>query len=111
MDPRYRQVQLLSEIGGKAINREADAVLREIPERGKFVGVYLRVSGLAYEGNYYRAFTAIPSSLTESQDLQCRTQILMEACRTKERASGNTQWNLMDYYLNWQFIHTDYLPG
>ena len=110
VDPRYRQIQLLSEIGGKAINREADAVLREIPEGGKFVGVYLRVSGLAYEGNYYRALTAIPSSLTESQDLQCRTQILMEACRTKERASGNTQWNLMDYYLNWQFIHTDYLP-
>jgi hypothetical protein len=111
VDPRYKQVKLLSEIGGQSINKEADVVLREIPEIGKYTGVFLRVAGLAYEGNYYRALTAIPRSLTESQDLRCRSLILMDACRTKEKLASNTSWNLMDDYLNWQFTFTDYLPN
>ncbi len=84
IDPRYLQIQLLSEIGSRDINNQAAAILRDLPEQGKFWGVFLRSTGLAYEGNYYMALTAIPNTLTESQDLQCRTAILVEACKAKE---------------------------
>ncbi len=88
VDARYYQIQVLSEIGSKAINEKAAEILRDLPENGKYGGVFLRVAGIAYEGNYYRALTAIPSTLTEAQDLQCRTIILIEACKAREKSSG-----------------------
>ena len=111
VDARYFQIQLLSEIGSKAINNHASELLRELPENGKYGGVISRVLGLAYEGNYYRALTAIPTTLTESQDLQCRTVILMEACKAREKISGNTQWKPLDDNFDWFLYYTDYLPN
>ncbi len=111
VDPRYYQVQLLSEIGSKAINNHADEILKEIPENGKYDGVLLRVAGLAYEGNFYRAKIAIPNTLTETQDLQCRTVILIEACKAREKLAGKSDWKRMDNYLEWFLIFTDYLPN
>ena len=112
VDPRYMQIQLLSEIGGKAINKEADLILKDLPENGKYDGVSLRVAGLAFEGNYYRARTAIPNTLTESQDLQCRAVILIEACKAKEKIEGNFQWEKMDNYLEWEGLRfQNYIPN
>jgi hypothetical protein len=111
VDGRYFQIQLLSEIGSKAINNQAGEILRELPENGKYGGIFLRVLGLAYEGNYYRALMAIPNTLTESQDLQCRTIILLEACKVKEKISGNTQWKPFDDSIDWFLHYTNYLPN
>jgi hypothetical protein len=111
VDPRYFQIQLLSEIGSRSINREAADILRDLPEGGKYGGVFLRVAGLAYEGNYYQALTAIPGTLTESQDLQCRTFILIEACRARERKANDKSWQSMDQYLDWGLHYNDYYPN
>ncbi len=111
LDPRYGQIMTLSEIGSKMLNNNADEILRDIPETGKFNGVLARVGGIAGEGNYYRALTGIPGTLTESQDLECRTKILLEDCRAAERLRGNTQWKAFDDYLNWTKIFVDFIPN
>ena len=111
IDPRYLQIQLLSEIGSRDINNQAGAILRDLPEQGKFWGVFLRTTGLAYEGNYYMALTAIPNTLTESQDLQCRTAILVEACKAREKQAGKAEWKKMDTYRDWFIIYNDYYPN
>lgn len=110
-DPAYNQVMVLSEIGSKAINKKAIDVLRDIPEARKFFGILSRVTGVAFEGNYYRAYTSIPNSLTESEDLQCRTMLLLEAAKEKEKAGKETQWKAMDDFINWYWNYTDYLPN
>jgi hypothetical protein len=111
IDPRYFQIQLLSEIGSNPINREAESLLRDLPEQGKYFGVLLRVFGQAYEGNYHRAWSMIPSTLTESQDLQCRSLIMLEASRARERAAGIRDWRKMDEYIDWTLNYNDYFPG
>jgi hypothetical protein len=110
-DPRFKQIMVLSEIGSKRVNQNADNILREIPEFSKFNGILARVKGVAHEGNYYRAWKAIPGTLTESQDLQCRSMILLEACREKEKSNSDTQWKNMDEYLDWFWDYVNYLPN
>src|SRR5579871_58388 len=110
-DSRYNLIMLLSEIGSNALNKRANDALLDISEETKFPGILARVSGVAYEGNYYLAYTSIPNSLTETEDLQCRSMILIEACKAKERQSGkNNQWKSMDDYIDWEWNYTDYLP-
>jgi hypothetical protein len=111
LDSRYGQIKILSQIGSRAINNNADEILRDIPEAGKFDGVVARVTGIAGEGNYYRALTSIPKTLTESQDLECRTMILLQDCRAKESLDGNTKWKAFDNYLDWTKIFVDYIPN
>jgi hypothetical protein len=53
----------------------------------------------------------IPSTLTESQDLQCRSLILLEASRARERAAGITTWQKMDEYIDWTLNYNDYFPN
>jgi hypothetical protein len=57
------------------------------------------------------ALTAIPNTLTESQDLQCRTAILVEACKAKERLTGKTEWKQMDIYRDWFINYNEYYPN
>ena len=102
---------VLSEIGSKAINDNADEILTDIPEIGKYYGILFRVTGIAGEGNFYRALTSIPNTLTESQDLECHSMILMKACRAKERLHGDTQWKALDDYVDWTWEYVDFLPN
>jgi hypothetical protein len=111
VEPRTLQIQVLSEIGSNAIDNEAVEVLRDLPENVKYDGIYSRVSGLAFEGNYYRALTAIPATLTEAQDLECRASILLEAARAKEKKAGNANWKNMDTYLDWYLIFHNFIPN
>ncbi len=111
LEPRTLQVQVLSEIGSSAIDKEAVEVLRDLPQNVKYDGVFARVSGLAYEGNYYRALKAIPATLTEAQDLECRAAILLEAARAKEKKAGNTSWKNMDRYIDWYLIFQNFIPN
>ncbi|MBZ5858416.1 ATP-binding protein [Flavihumibacter profundi] len=111
LDPRVDQILVLSEIGSKSVNTHASEILRDIPEGGKFFGIYYQVLGVSYEGNYYRALTSLPSTLTESQDLVCRTLILLEACRVRERQTGDQKWTSFDKNLLWDINYLNYLPN
>jgi hypothetical protein len=110
VEPRFLPIRLLSEIGGREINAAAAERLRELPEPTKFLGVLNRVAGIAFEGNYHLARTAIPSSLTESQDLVCHILILLEASKAREKAKGDKSWAPMDHALYWWFTYNNYYP-
>ncbi|MBX2954616.1 MAG: ATP-binding protein [Cyclobacteriaceae bacterium] len=109
MDSRYNLILLLSRIGSSAIDNKAIEILREIPENRKFDAIFTRVIGVAYEGNFYRARMSIPNTLTENQDLECRTQILFEACKKQDALSNNQQWAAMDRFLDWGWYYIDFL--
>ncbi len=110
-DPSFGEIMLLSEIGSNSLNKMANDLLRNVPEEVKFIGVLYRVTGVAYEGNYYRAYTAIPSTLTESEDLQCRSMILVQAAREREAAAGDTRWSPMDDLIDYTLSYTNYVPN
>ncbi len=107
---RLSMIRVLSEIGSKRINQNADELLREIPEYFKFQGIYSRVRGVSGEGNYYRALTAIPNTLTEGQDLICRAVILWESCKARERETKDSSWKAMDYFLDWNQNYIQFIP-
>jgi energy-coupling factor transporter ATP-binding protein EcfA2 len=109
LDSRPYFINVLSTIGSQRINSLAREILRDIPEQRKFDAVYELVSGLAREGNYYRALMAIPNNLTESQDLQCRGLILLEASKRKELESGDTRWKELDNFLEWTETYFNFL--
>ena len=111
IDFRFNLILLLSRIGGKDLNTFSSNFLAEIIEGNKFDGVTSRVYGIAEEGNFYRALTAIPSTLTESQDLIARAFIIWQACRKNEMESGNQQWSAMDYFFTHDFNYIFYLPN
>lgn len=111
IDFRFNLILLMSRIGGKQLNSLSNKSLAEIIEQNKFNGVLSRVYGIAEEGNFYRAKTAIPSTLTESEDLTARTFILWQACRKRELAAGEQRWTIMDDFLLHDFNYIFYLPN
>ncbi|RPA66748.1 ATP-binding protein [Cyclobacteriaceae bacterium YHN15] len=111
LDSRQFFINALSTVGSQRINSLAFQILKDIPEQRKFDGVYQLVSGMAREGNYYRALMAIPSNLTESQDLQARGLILLEASKRRELESGDRRWKELDNFLEWTESYFDFLPN
>ncbi|HTQ64370.1 MAG TPA: ATP-binding protein [Puia sp.] len=111
-DARFNFINLLSEIGSTTLNNMAQLQLLDLSEDAKFTGILARVGGVASEGNYYLAYTSIPRSLTETEDLQCRTTILMEACKAKEKKTGgDMQWKTMDDFADWDWNYINYQPN
>jgi len=111
LNSTFEQIMVLSEIGSSRLNAKADELLRDIPEGPKIQGIKARVNGIASEGNYFRARMAIPNTLTETQDLICRTMILLEAAREKEAKTGNTSWKPMDEFINRPYTYVYYFPN
>lgn len=111
LDSRYNLILLLSRIGSDPINTKAVQMLREIPEGNKFDAIFARVVGVADEGNFYRARMSIPNTLTENQDLDCRTQILLEACKKKEALTNNQQWAAFDRLITWDWNYIFFIPN
>ena len=66
--------------------------------------------GIAEEGNFYRAQTAIPSTLTETEELIARAFIIWQAGRKKESEEGKHKWTAMDEFLMHDFNYIFYLP-
>jgi len=111
-DSRENLIMLLSEIGSSPLNKKANEALQGISEEFKFPGILARVAGVAFEGNYYLAYTSIPNSLTETEDLDCRMMILVEACKAKEKHSGKEmQWKAMDDFIDWDRNYINYVPN
>ena len=111
IDFRFNLILLLSRIGGKELNSLSADFLAEIIEGNKFGGVISRVYGIAEEGNFYRALTAIPATLTESQDLIARAFIIWQACRKKEAAEGVQKWKAMDKFLTHDLNYKYFVPN
>jgi len=111
IDTRFNLILLLSRIGGKKLNARSSGLLAEVIESNKFTGVLARVYGVAEEGNFYRARMAIPSTLTETEDLIARSFIVWQACRKKESAAATGQWAAMDAYITHDFNYIFYLPN
>jgi energy-coupling factor transporter ATP-binding protein EcfA2 len=108
LDSRLNLVLLLSRIGSSALDNKAVEMVREIPEGVKYFAVLSRVAGVAYEGNFYRARMAIPNTLTENQDLDCRLQIVYEACKKKDLLAGDARWAAMDRFIDWEWYYINY---
>jgi hypothetical protein len=100
-------IRLLSRIGGRQLDGFSAGLLSEMIENNKLWGIINRVNGVAREGNYYRATTAIPSTLTETEDLVARVFILFNAIIKKESAKEGEKWAGLDRifyddYINYQ---------
>ncbi len=111
IDFRFNLILLLSRIGGIQMNQLSDNFLKEIIEDNKFDGAFCKVYGVAEEGNFYRAFSSIPSTLTESQDLIACDVIIWQASRKKEGEEGRKKWASMDQYLTHDLNYIFYLPN
>jgi hypothetical protein len=110
-DPRNNGVRLLSRIGSERINKLAVEMLRNVDEYLMFNIILSQVIGVTGEGNFYRARASIPNTLTESQDLECRTMILLEACKKKEQGQTSSGWQAVDRFFDWQWNYIFYLPA
>ncbi len=110
VDPRFNLILMMSRIGGKQLNNLSDEVLSGIIQDNKFKGVIAQVNGIAEEGNFYRAFRSIPSTLTESEDLLTRSYILWQACKKKETEEESLKWSAMDRFITYDLNYIWYLP-
>jgi len=109
IDIRFNLILLLSRIGGRELNTLSNNFLAEIIEGNKFTGVINKAYGVAEEGNFYRAKTSLPSTLTETQDLIARGFILWQACRKKETAEESKNWAAMDEFITHDINYIYYL--
>jgi energy-coupling factor transporter ATP-binding protein EcfA2 len=105
LDYRGKAVSLLNKIGGnKYVGFGAD-VYREIPEVRKFTATERLVKGFADTGDYNGAYVSIPATLTEDQDLICRSFILLSAARVHEKENKLNGWRALDRFINWSDDH------
>ena len=111
IDFRFNLILLLSRIGGRALNSLSNNFLAEIIEQNKFNGVLSRVYGIAEEGNFYRAKMAMPSTLTETEELIARAFIVWQACKKNELEKGAQKWTAMDEFVTHDFNYIFYLPN
>jgi len=111
IDSRFNLILMMSRIGGRQLNAFSNKLLAEIIEQNKSFAVYSRVYGVAEEGNFYRAKMAIPSTLTETEELVARSFIIWQACRKKEMESGEQKWKAMDEFITHDFNYIFYLPN
>jgi hypothetical protein len=101
----------MSRIGGKQLNGLSNNFLAEIIEQNKNGAVFSKVYGVAEEGNFYRAKMAIPSTLTETDELMTRSIIVWQACQKKETEKGERKWRAMDDFITHDFNYVFYLPN
>ncbi len=108
-DYRYNWILLLSRIGSRPLNSLSDGIQADILEGNKTNVMVYKETGLAEEGNFYNAWTAIPSTLTETEDLLARTFILWQACIKKETTVDREKWAAMDEVFQFNFYYVNYL--
>jgi len=111
IDIRQNLILLLSRIGGRELNEISNDVLREIVEDVKFSGIISRVFGVAEEGNFYRAYTAMPPTLTESQELFLQSLIIWQASIEQQTDEEAVRWEPMDTFFTHDFNYVFYLPN
>jgi hypothetical protein len=98
---RHRLIYVLDKIGGDKITAVRNKILRTIPEGRKFLATRGTVRGISERNDYHAAMVFIPNTLTEEQDLVCRTIILLQAAREQEKISNAPGWKAMDDFYTW----------
>ena len=111
IDIRQNLILLLSRIGGRELNEISNDVLREMVQGVKFSGIISRVFGVAEEGNFYRAMTALPPTLTENQELFLQSLILWQASIEQQTEEEAARWKPMDTYFTHDFNYVFYSPN
>jgi len=111
IDYRFNLILLMSRIGGKQLNSLSNDFFAEIIEQNKEGAVLSKVYGIAEEGNFYRAKTAMPATLTETEELNARSIIVWQACKKKELEKGEGRWKKMDDFILHDFNYIYYLPN
>jgi hypothetical protein len=111
LDSRIDILLLLTRLGGERLNNLALQILKDMPQNQKTNAIEDMVMGISEEGNYYRALTSIPPTLTEDADLFSRTLILMSDCRQKDALTGDDSWRAMDEFIDWLYYYTFFLPN
>jgi energy-coupling factor transporter ATP-binding protein EcfA2 len=111
IDIRHNLVLLLSRIGGRELNRISSDIIREVIEQTKFRSLASRVYGVSEEGNFYRAYTAMPPTLTENEELFLQGIMLWQASLAKESEQEQNRWAPMDEYFTHDFNYVFYLPN
>ncbi len=110
IDFRFNLILLLSRIGGKQLNSLSNNLLAEIIDDNKFSAIIRKVEGISEEGNLYLARTALPSTLTETEELRGRSFILWKASQKKESTSRERRWAAMDEFFEHDLNYIFFLP-
>jgi energy-coupling factor transporter ATP-binding protein EcfA2 len=111
IDIRQNLILLLSRIGGSELNEISNDLLREMVEGAKFSGIISRVYGVAEEGNFYRAYSAMPPTLTEGQELFLQSLILWQAAIAQQTEEEAERWKPMDTFFTHDYNYVFYLPN
>jgi hypothetical protein len=107
---RLRFLFLLGNIGGDKVEAGARDMMKEMNQNSKSVGNLMWIWGLANQGNYYKAMTAVPSSFTDTEEMISLIVILNQESRRKERAGEALPWNDVDTNLYQNFEYINYEP-
>jgi hypothetical protein len=99
LEYRGRVVGLMNKIGGARLVDMGAEVYREIPELRKFFATERMIQGIAARGDFHAAHAAIPSTLTDEQDLECRNVILLSAARANEKENNLEGWPAFDSFM------------
>jgi hypothetical protein len=105
LDYRGKAVSLLNKIGSDNLVDLGVEVYSEIPEVRKFAATEKLVKGIADRGDYNGAYVSIPPTLTEEQDLICRSVILLTAARELEKKNKLKGWQALDWFVDWADDH------
>jgi energy-coupling factor transporter ATP-binding protein EcfA2 len=105
LDYRGKAVSLLNQIGGDKYVDIGAEIYREIPEVRKFAATERLVKGIAGSGDYNGAYVSIPATLTEEQDLICRSVILLTAARVYENENKLKGWSALDWFVDYYDDH------
>lgn len=109
LDYRNKLVNLLGQIGGEKMNGLANGIVQDFTEQNKFNGITSKLRGIVSERNYYLAWSAMPSTLTETQELICYYYLLNESGKSGEIRTAK-EWRKLDDYLNFDLNFIFYVP-
>ncbi|HRI78685.1 MAG TPA: ATP-binding protein [Cyclobacteriaceae bacterium] len=100
LDARRYMTYVLGKIGGDKVNRISRDYVKELIEISKVRGTINMIVGTAQDGNYFKALSVMPPTLTEDQELICYYSILAQIARGQKT---EIQWAGMDEALLWEY--------
>ena len=104
LNPHMILINTLAGIGSQALDNKAKSLFVEMSPNIKDEGLGQYISGIAYEGNYYRAVEAIPENGSSTQELFYYSDILNAEANKKGDRQG---WETLA--RNWDFFNSEYI--
>jgi hypothetical protein len=100
LEYRSRLVRVLQHIGGERMIEMSDEIVRSTSEQRRLLSAVGVVRGTCERGDYYNAVKSIPPTLTEGQELFCKTFILLYSVRADEQVNNKSPWAAMDKFVS-----------